>query len=54
MNRLRRLGVLRYSRQHIDVYVTALAKVLQADGIKIPQTAAHVAETSGAPREIGA
>ena len=39
MNRLRRMGVLRYTRKHIDVYPQALAEALAEEGIQRPQTA---------------
>jgi CRP/FNR family transcriptional regulator, cyclic AMP receptor protein len=34
LNRLRRLGVLRYSRQHIDLYVPAIRNLLQEQGVR--------------------
>jgi hypothetical protein len=36
LNRLRRVGLLRYTRKHIDVYVPAIQDVLRADGISLP------------------
>lgn len=37
MNRLRRLGFIRYSRKYIDVYVEALKGSLRDQGIAMPQ-----------------
>jgi CRP/FNR family transcriptional regulator, cyclic AMP receptor protein len=34
LNRLRRLGVLRYSRQHIDLYVPAIRTMLHEQGVR--------------------
>jgi len=36
MNRLRRQGMVRYSRQHIDVYADAIRENLVQQGISIP------------------
>ncbi|MBZ5582177.1 MAG: Crp/Fnr family transcriptional regulator [Acidobacteriia bacterium] len=35
MNRLRRMGMLRYSRRHIDVYERALSDALRQQGIAV-------------------
>ena len=35
MNRLRRLGMLRYSRKHIDVYTQALSSWLREEGLNV-------------------
>ncbi len=35
MNRLRRIGMLRYSRRHIDVHVEALTEALRSQGILV-------------------
>jgi CRP-like cAMP-binding protein len=35
MNRLRRLGMVRYSRQFIDVYTQALAQSLREEGLEM-------------------
>ncbi len=35
MNRLRRMGMLRYSRKHIDVYADAIAESLRSQGIAV-------------------
>jgi CRP-like cAMP-binding protein len=42
MNRLRRLGMLRYSRKYIDIYANALEQTLLEQGIHMPQTAAEL------------
>ncbi len=36
MNRLRRLGLVRYSRKHIDVYAQAMRENLRQQGMSIP------------------
>ncbi len=35
MNRLRRMGMLRYSRKHIDVYAPAMKELLSQEGIPV-------------------
>ncbi len=35
MNRLRRLGLIRYSRQHIDVYLIPMEEALREQGIRV-------------------
>jgi len=42
MNRLRRLGLIRYSRKHIDVYIPAIKESLSEQGIAAPR---HLGET---------
>ncbi len=37
MNRLRRLGMIRYSRKSIDIYVNAMEGALRNQGISLPQ-----------------
>ncbi len=37
MNRLRRAGMLRYSRKHIDIYSQAMQEALRNQGINVPQ-----------------
>jgi CRP/FNR family transcriptional regulator len=37
LNRLRRLGMLRYSRKHMDIYSDALAESLRQQGIGLPR-----------------
>jgi CRP-like cAMP-binding protein len=39
MNRLRRMGLLRYSRKYIDVYVTAIQDELRQQGVTLPHAA---------------
>ena len=39
MNRLRRLGLLRYSRKHIDIYVGPMQQALRDQGIGTPHSA---------------
>jgi CRP/FNR family cyclic AMP-dependent transcriptional regulator len=42
MNRLRRLGLLRYSRKHIDIYARAIQDSLREQGIQYVQPSAAV------------
>src|SRR5580693_1962254 len=47
MNRLRRMGLVRYSRKHIDIYTEAMRDNLRKQGMSIPhgaEAAAHGAE----------
>jgi CRP/FNR family cyclic AMP-dependent transcriptional regulator len=37
MNRLRRLGLIRYSRQYIDIYVRPVEDALREQGIHVPE-----------------
>ena len=37
MNRLRRLGLIRYSRRHLDVYTQAMLDDLKREGMRIPR-----------------
>jgi CRP/FNR family cyclic AMP-dependent transcriptional regulator len=39
MNRMRRIGLVRYSRKHIDVYAQALRENLRQQGVSIPRGA---------------
>lgn len=48
MNRLRRLGMLRYSRKHIDVYVGAMKESLRQQGIPIQSVMAATAARQAA------
>jgi len=41
MNRLRRLGLIRYSRQYIDIYVRPIEDALREQGIRVPEGAAE-------------
>jgi Mn-dependent DtxR family transcriptional regulator len=47
MNRLRRLGLVRYSRKHIDVYAQALRENLRQQGTSIPHGAESIAQMVG-------
>ncbi len=48
MNRLRRLGLLRYSRKHIDVYVPAMRDLLRGEGIQTkPSLSTHRSHMAG-------
>jgi CRP-like cAMP-binding protein len=47
MNRLRRLGLLRYSRKNIDIYADALRENLREQGVSIPHGAEGVAQWRG-------
>jgi biotin operon repressor len=40
MNRLRRMGMLRYSRRFIDVYAQALSETLRQQGVSVHHSAA--------------
>jgi CRP/FNR family cyclic AMP-dependent transcriptional regulator len=48
MNRLRRKGLIRYSRQYIDIYVKAIQDELREQGIHVPEAAEAVKRASGA------
>jgi CRP/FNR family transcriptional regulator, cyclic AMP receptor protein len=47
MNRLRRLGMLRYSRRHIDVYTEPLAGLLRQQGLGLQQRSNAAVFTAG-------
>jgi CRP/FNR family cyclic AMP-dependent transcriptional regulator len=47
MNRLRRMGLVRYSRKHIDVYALALRENLRQQGTSIPHGAESIAQVVG-------
>jgi CRP/FNR family cyclic AMP-dependent transcriptional regulator len=47
MNRLRRMGLVRYSRKHIDVYAQALRENLRQQGVNIPHIAKGAAQIVG-------
>ncbi len=47
MNRLRRLGMLRYSRRSIEVYAQALAESLHQQGVSVHHSAATAALAAG-------
>jgi CRP/FNR family cyclic AMP-dependent transcriptional regulator len=47
MNRLRRLGLIQYSRKHIDVYVQALRDNLKQQGISIRRGEEGIVQRAG-------
>jgi CRP/FNR family cyclic AMP-dependent transcriptional regulator len=47
MNRLRRMGLVRYSRKHIDVYAQALRENLRQQGINVPHGAKGAGQIVG-------
>ncbi len=47
MNRLRRLGLVRYSRGHIDIYAQAMRENLRQQGISVPHGAKGAAQEGG-------
>ena len=47
MNRLRRLGLIRYSRQHIDVYVKSMEDALRERDIHVPFVPMETANRAG-------
>jgi CRP/FNR family transcriptional regulator len=47
MNRLRRMGMLRYSRRSIEVYADALGETLHQQGISVHHSAAAAAMAAG-------
>ncbi len=48
MNRLKRLGLIRYSRRYIDVYTGAIQEALREQGIRVPQEARSMQQAVGA------
>jgi CRP/FNR family transcriptional regulator len=44
MNRLRRMGLIRYSRKYIDIYPQAIRETLKQQGMSIPHGAEEVAQ----------
>jgi len=46
LNRLRRLGMLRYSRKHMDIYTRAMQDALREQGVNLPHL--HTAMTQRA------
>ncbi len=42
MNRLRRAGMLRYSRKHIDIYTQPIQEALRNQGISLPQPVGEI------------
>jgi CRP/FNR family transcriptional regulator, cyclic AMP receptor protein len=47
MNRLRRLGVIRYSRKYIDVHAEAMRETLRQPSLGIPHGAEVTQRASG-------
>jgi CRP/FNR family transcriptional regulator len=47
MNRLRRLGFIRYSRKYIDVYAEAMKASLREQGISLPQGLGEMKRAAG-------
>ncbi len=47
MNRLRRLGLIRYSRKYIDVYTQAMRENLKQQGMSIPRGSQEIAQRVG-------
>jgi len=45
LNRLRRLGLLRYSRKHMDIYNSAIQSILREQGVDLPHL--HTAMSAG-------
>jgi CRP/FNR family transcriptional regulator len=47
MNRLRRMGLIRYSRKFIDIYTAAMRENLKQQGMSIPRGGEEVAQRAG-------
>jgi CRP-like cAMP-binding protein len=47
MNRLRRLGLIRYSRRHLDVYSEAMLEELRRQGVSIPRGGEALVHAAG-------
>lgn len=47
MNRLRRQGLIRYSRQHIDIFVKPMEQALRGQGVHLPPAANSVHRAAG-------
>ena len=47
MNRLRRLGLIRYSRKFIDIYALAVRDTLRQHGVTVPQTVRELTQQAG-------
>jgi CRP-like cAMP-binding protein len=47
MNRLRRMGLIRYSRKYIDVYTQAMRESLKQQGMSIPRGSEELAQRVG-------
>jgi len=47
LNRLRRLGMLRYSRKHMDIYTTAMQEALREQGVDLPHLHTVLSQRAG-------
>jgi CRP/FNR family transcriptional regulator len=47
LNRLRRLGILRYSRKHMDVYTGPIQDVLRSQGVDLPHLQSVMLHAAG-------
>jgi len=47
MNRLRRVGLIRYSRKFIDIYVQAIRETLRHQGVTVPQGVREMTQKVG-------
>lgn len=47
LNRLRRLGLLRYSRKHMDIYAHALQDMLRDQGVDLPHLHTAISRAAG-------
>jgi CRP/FNR family transcriptional regulator len=47
LNRLRRLGMLRYSRKYMDIYAEAMKSVLRDQGVALPHAAIALSRQAG-------
>jgi len=47
MNRLRRMGLIRYSRKFIDIYARAMQESLREQGVTVPQGIGEFQEAAG-------
>jgi CRP-like cAMP-binding protein len=47
MNQLRRLGMVQYSRKHIDVYSQAIQEMLSQQGVSLPRAIRRARQAAG-------
>jgi CRP/FNR family transcriptional regulator len=47
MNRLRRMGLIRYSRKHMDIYMAAMQASLRQQGVTVPLYPGETWQSSG-------
>src|SRR4051812_14945326 len=47
LNRLRRLGMLRYSRKYMDIYTTAMQEALREQGVDLPHLHTVLSQRAG-------